>query len=41
MNCNIVINQQPSLPTSGGSAPEIRTKNHKRAEAPTGAEKTI
>ena len=33
MNCNIVINQQPSLPTSERSAPEIRTKGHKRVEA--------
>ena len=33
MNCNIVINQQPSLPTSERSAPEIKTKGHKRVEA--------
>ena len=33
MNCNIVINQQPSLPTSERSAPQTRTKDQKRVEA--------
>ena len=33
MNCNIVINQQPSLPTSERSAPETKTKDQKRVEA--------
>ena len=33
MNCNIAINQQTSLPTSERSAPEIKTKGHKRVEA--------
>ena len=32
MNCNIVINQQPSLPTSERSVPEIK-KGHQRVEA--------
>ena len=30
MNCNIVINQQPSLPVS---APKTKVKDQKRAEA--------
>ena len=33
MNCNIVINQQPSLPTSERSAPETKIKDQKRVEA--------
>ena len=33
MNCNIVINQQPSLPTSEGSAPQTKTKGQKRVAA--------
>ena len=33
MNWNIVINQQPSLPTSERSAPETKTKDQKRVEA--------
>ena len=33
MNCNIVINQQLSLPTSEKSAPETKTKDQKRVEA--------
>ena len=33
MNCNIVINQQPSLPTSERSAPKTKTKDQKRVEA--------
>ena len=33
MNCNIVINQQPSLPTSDRSAPETKAKDQKRVEA--------
>ena len=33
MNCNIVINQQLSLPTSDRSAPETKTKDQKRVEA--------
>ena len=32
MNCNIVINQQPSLPTSERSAPETKTKDQKSVE---------
>ena len=32
MNCNIVINQQPSLPTSERSDPETKTKDQKRVE---------
>ena len=32
MNYNIVINQQPSLPTSGRSVPETKTKDQKRVE---------
>ena len=39
MSCNIVINQQPSLPTSDRSAPETKVKNQKRVEAaPRGQE---
>ena len=33
MNWNIVINQQPSLPTSERSAPETKTEDQKRVEA--------
>ena len=33
MNCNIVINQQPSLPRSERSAPETKTKEQKGVEA--------
>ena len=33
MNCNIVINQQPSLPTSERSARETKTKDQKSVEA--------
>ena len=33
MNCNIIINQQPSLPTSERSAPETKIKDQKRVEA--------
>ena len=33
MNCNIVIYQQPSLPTSGRSTPETKTREQKRVEA--------
>ena len=33
MNCNIVINQQPSLPTSDRSATETKTNDQKRFEA--------
>ena len=33
MNCNIVINQQPSLPTSDRSAPETKAKDQKHVEA--------
>ena len=33
MNCNIAINQQPSLPTLDRSAPETKTKYQKRVEA--------
>ena len=33
MNCNILINQQPSLPTSERSAPETKIKDQKRVEA--------
>ena len=33
MNCNIVINQQPSLPTSDRSVPETKAKDQKRVEA--------
>ena len=33
MNCNIVINQQLSLPTSERSAPKTKTKYQKRVEA--------
>ena len=33
MNCNIVIHQQPSLPTSDRSAPETKAKDQKRVEA--------
>ena len=33
MNCNIVINQQLSLPTSDRSALETKTKDQKRVEA--------
>ena len=41
MNCKIVINQQPSLPTSEKPASEIKRKEQKRVELPTWAEKTI
>ena len=33
MSCKIVINQQPSLPTSDRSTPETKTKDQKRVEA--------
>ena len=33
MNCNILINQQPSLPNSERSAPETKIKDQKRVEA--------
>ena len=33
MNCNNVINQQPSMPTSERPAPEAKTKGQKRVEA--------
>ena len=33
MNCNIVINQQPSLPTSERSAPATKTKDQRCVEA--------
>ena len=33
MNCNIVINQQSSLPDSERTAPETKTKDLKRVEA--------
>ena len=33
MNCNIAINQQPSLPTSDRSAPETKPKDQKHVEA--------
>ena len=33
MSCNIVINQQPSLPASDRSAPKTKVKDQKRAEA--------
>ena len=33
MNGNIVINQQPSLPTSERSAPKTKTKCQKRVKA--------
>ena len=33
MNYNIVINQQPSLPTSERSARETKTKDQKSVEA--------
>ena len=33
MNCNIVINQQPSLPTLERSTPETKTKDQKGVEA--------
>ena len=33
MNCNIVIYQEPSLPTSERSATETKTKDQKRFEA--------
>ena len=33
MNCNIVIDQQPSLPASERSAPEIKTKDQNGVEA--------
>ena len=40
MNCNIVINQQPFLPTSERSAPETKKKDKKRVEtASRGREK--
>ena len=32
MNCNIVINQQPSLPSLDRSAPKTKTKYQKRVE---------
>ena len=32
MNCNIAINQQPSLPTSERSTPETKAKDQKRVE---------
>ena len=38
MNCNIVINQQLSLPTSEGSAPQTKTKGQN--VLPAGAKKT-
>ena len=40
-NCNIVINQQPSLHTSERSTSKTKTKDQKRVELPTWAEKTI
>ena len=33
MNCNIVINQQPYLPTSEICTPKTKTKDQKRVEA--------
>ena len=33
MNCNIVTNQQPFLPTSERSTPETKTKDQNRVEA--------
>ena len=33
MSCNIVINQQPSLPASDRSAPETKVKYQKHVEA--------
>ena len=33
MNCNIVINQQPHLPTSEICTPKTKTKDQKRVEA--------
>ena len=33
MNCNIVINEQPSLPASNRSTPETKAKDQKRVEA--------
>ena len=33
MNCNIIINQQPSLSTLERSAPKTKTKDQKRFEA--------
>ena len=33
MRCNIVINQEPSLSASDRSAPKIKVKDRKRAEA--------
>ena len=39
MNCNIVINQQPSLPSLDRSSPKTKTKDQKRVEtAHTGRE---
>ena len=32
MNCNIVINQQPSLPSLDRSSPKTKTKDQKRVE---------
>ena len=36
MSCNIVINQQPSLPASYRSAPETKVKDQKRIETSHG-----
>ena len=36
MSCNIVINQQPSLPASDRSAPETKVKDQKRIETSHG-----
>ena len=33
MSCNIVINQEPSLPASDISAPKTKVKDQKRTEA--------
>ena len=33
MNFNIIINQQPSMPTSERPAPETKTKDQKRVKA--------
>ena len=33
MNCNIVINQQSSFPTSERPAPELKTKDQNSVEA--------
>ena len=33
MSCNIVINQEPSLPVSNRSPPETKVKDQKRVEA--------